>query len=288
LRTGLINGKKTAVIATYDAIISKVGANWVTYLHPEKLEYDKVESVKIADIDGDGNDDVIVLTEGFLYGIRGTDGSIMFRRAFSMPSGYTEIFVEDVLPVTGKEILVASESAGLIYVFSSEGCYIGEIDLDLDGVEDMISADISNETGNELCILGYRHPYYYLMAINIMNFPAKNYKLLFNSSLDDFLIGNRPDGVVGRVYAFNLTEEEGLELIIGGVREDGSNVYVLVYNSSGKISSIWPSQVTLGQSSEWLYLNFSDINNDKRSEILVASHELVAIIRNVTSYKQLL
>ena len=282
------------IIATKDTIMAVQGASWKYELKFEDGTFDSYNGMGCGDIDSDGADEVIVVSEGkYMYAINAEDGSELFVRSIGISTSFNNISIADVVGLPGKEIILYSEDSSKIYIYSNNGYYLGSIDLPtINDVEYITSGDINDTyVGDELCILGYSSSsgYYYFMALNLLSYPSSYVTVISPTSLGtNFISGIDPSGVFGMMYIVNITGEVGNEIVfLGAIRIFTSSVRLVVFNSSGMMSSYWPSGISVGSSRYWAYAYFYDYNGDSQKEIIIVSKKLFSLVRNSTFYSTL-
>ena len=290
------DGTQVMFAAFRDSIVALSGAKWIYELCHKNGSFDAVLSVTTGDVNGDRSEEIIVRSrDGYLYCIDSGDGELLFKRITNLDTLFNKILVCDVVKTSGSEIIVYSENSNKIHVFSSEGYYLGEIRLQtIDDIEYIVCGEMNTGyTGQELCVLGYDMStgYYYIAVLNIYDFPEKDerYAIYPTSLGTNFITGYDPSDVYGIMYIENLTAETGNEMIIAGViTYSVSSVRIVVYNSSGQISTVWSSPMSIGSSREWVKLWFYDIDDDSALEILVGTRDFTAIVQDPSTYTTIL
>lgn len=284
-------GTKVVVVATRDEIIAVQGASWRYELRYDDGTFDEFLSMSSGDVDADGIDEIVVLSEGeLMYIINAEDGTLAYKRTTNLGTNFDKICIADVVDIAGKEIIVYSENSNRLHVFTNNGMYLGTITLSIiDDIEYVTAGEINaSYAGDELLVLGYdtTSGYYYIAALSLHQYPY-SYSTIFTRGLGtNYITTHTPTDIFGLVYIRNITVEFGDELIIVGVRATGSsNIYLTVWNTSGRISQYWPTGITIGTSKKWAYIYFYDFNGDSQEEMVVASKDRTIFVLNYTSYQ---
>lgn len=105
------------------AFSAELRERWQTSVAPEECNIHTFGDPTIADLDGDGQDDVFVATtEAVIRAHDARTGQELFRRDLA-GWGYAAPLVADFTPAPGRELIVADLSGG-VFVFTADGTLI--------------------------------------------------------------------------------------------------------------------------------------------------------------------
>ena len=254
-----------------DRVVS-FSKNWTYVIVYSNGTHAGIRDASVGDINMDGVADVAVLTyDKNVYAVDGDNGSLLWAIYPTLSDPYTRIGVMDVEPQDGCEIVLWTSDGGKIFILSPQGYPLDEVLLsDSQRIIDVAAGKLDGEQG--LLVVYYdTYDRYRLTYIK----PWKNDIVFDVEVLDNF---TAEPMVSLDVCLADVSDDNGTEIIIAGVCENGSELLLEVYNSTGLRASGWNKTLDLGASKGWVRVEITDWDMDSGQEIGLVSRDLLCVL----------
>ncbi len=272
----ITTGTGPAGIRVYDGTIDTFGAvSWDYTVKTPSGGYEQIEAVTAGDINNDGEDEVILLSQaGLLYALS-SNGILLWRTVTGLAQ-YDLITILDATETSGLEIILYDEDESSFWIYSNAGYPVDKVTISGDGILTMDTGQI-NETisGNELLLVNHSGGIPDLTVLNNWNLRTKS---VFRIDLDWF---PSTTAISTKLLAEDLATEAGEEIAVAVKRNGYSRFMLGVYNSTGGDTNRWGNPQAYNFSTGTL-LQFTSTQIEGTTRLVLTTPDYALIAKNAT------